>query len=276
MTDVVVNNYTSYKVPQMAPVAALIPMTVMFYTIRQYGLMRLKKSDKAENGKILSEVNMDKFINIMFFVYIIGGMLNFVAQYFLNRSPPKMISILLFSAFFFIIGVTLVIVKSLPIKASHKEFIFILIMLISILMIAVNFIDSASITVWAAPFIIVMLSVLFNNRLLIFMTSILILATQIYIWIKMPFAKVQVDGSDYLSRIIIFCITLWLAYFINRVYVQRLEENEAQVRFQRMVSQVSSDFVLVAESNLDEKIGKVLEIGGQYFEVDRTFFYDFH
>lgn len=164
LTDVVVNTYTSFKVPQMAPVIVLLPTITIFYAIKRYGLMELEKSDSAEPGKILSEVNMEKFILIMSLVYIIGGMLNFVAQYFFNQTPPNFNSILLFSFFFFIIAISLTIIKLLSIKAELKEIFFILIMLVSILLITINFIESASITVWAAPLIIVMLSVLFNKR----------------------------------------------------------------------------------------------------------------
>ncbi|ULO06903.1 EAL domain-containing protein [Paenibacillus sp. 19GGS1-52] len=272
MTDVIVNTYTSFTVPQMAPVIVLLPTTAIFYAIKRYGLMGQEKSDRAEPGKILSEVNMDKFINIMSFVYIIGGMLNFTAQYFFNQKLPNFNSVLLFSFFFFIIGAVLLIIKFLPMNADLKEFLFIFIMLVSILLIAINFIDSASITVWAAPFIIVMLSVLFNKRFMIFWVGVSILATQIYIWVRVPKAMVPVDGSDYLARIGILSITLWLAYFVNRVYIQRLEENEVQIRFQKMISQISGDFVKVTELDLDEKINKLLELSGEHFQVDRTFF----
>lgn len=272
ITDVIVNTYTSIKITQMAPVILLLPTTAIFYAIRRYGLMGMEKSDRAEPGKILSEVNMDRFIKIMSFVYIIGGMLNFASQYFFNQKVPHLHTVLLFSFFFFAIGAILTSIKFLPIKADFKDYIFILIMLASILLIAVNFIDSASITVWAAPFIIVMLSVLFNKRLMILWIGISILTTQIYIWARVPKAIVQVDGSDYLARIGIFCITLWLAYFVNRVYLQRLEDNEAQIRFQKMVSHISGDFVKVTESNLDEKINELLELSGRHFQVDRTFF----
>jgi diguanylate cyclase (GGDEF)-like protein len=156
--------------------------------------------------------------------------------------------------------------------ADLKEFMFILIMLASLLLIAVNFIESASVTVWAAPFIVVMLSVLFNRRLMIFWIGISILATQIYIWARVPKAIVQVDGSDYLTRIGILGITLWLAYFVNRVYIRRLEENEGQIRFQKMVSQISGEFVKVTEADLDDKINELLELCGEHFQVERTFF----
>lgn len=271
-TDVIVNTYASFKVPQLAPVIVLIPTTAIFYAIKRYGLMGLGKGDPAEPGKILSEVNMDRFIKIMSFVYIVGGMLNFVSQYFFNQLNPAFNSILLFSFFFFAIGAILSIIKLLKMKAELKESIFILIMLVSILLIAVNFIETASITVWAAPFIIVMLSVLFNNRLMILWIGIAILITQIYIWVKIPSTIVMVDGSDYLTRIGILGITLWLAYFVNRVYIQRLEDNEAQIKFQKLVSQISADFVKVTESDLDEKVSELLALSGEHFQVDRTYF----
>ncbi|WP_082452148.1 EAL domain-containing protein [Paenibacillus ihuae] len=272
LTDVIVNAYTTFKFIQMAPFILLLPTTAIFYAIKRYGLMSMEKSDRAEPGKILSEVNLDRFIKIMSFVSIIGGMLNFAAQYFFNQKAPHLHAVLLFSFFFFAIGALLTIIRILPIKADFKEYFFILIMLASILLIAVNFMNSSSITVWAAPFIIVMLSVLFNKRLMIFWIGISILTTQIFIWVKVPSAMVPVDGSDHLARIGILSITLWLAYFVNRVYLQRLEENEAQIRFQKMVSQISGDFVKVTESNLDEKIYELLELSGRHFQVDRTFF----
>ncbi|AIQ45050.1 hypothetical protein R70723_03370 [Paenibacillus sp. FSL R7-0273] len=271
-TDVIVNRYSSLKLPELAPVIVLIPTTAIFYAIKRYGLMGLGKSGRAEPGKILSEVNMDRFIKIMSFVYIIGGMLNFASQYFFNQMDPRFSTVLLFSLFFFATGFILTLIKHIPVNTDIKEYIFVLIMLASIILIAVSFIESASVTAWAAPFIIVMLSVLFNKRLMIYWIGIPILITQIYIWLRMPEAMVQVDGSDYLARIGILGITLSLAYFVNRVYIQRLEENEAQIRFQKMVARISGDFVKVAEDDLDEKINGLLELCGEHFQVDRAFF----
>ncbi|CAM4393673.1 EAL domain-containing protein [Paenibacillus typhae] len=271
-TDVIMNSYASVKVPQLAPVIVLLPTTAMFYAIKRYGLMGLGKKGKTEPGKILSDVNMDRFIKIMSFVYVIGGMLNFATQYFFNKQAPGFGSILLFSLFFFVTGLVLTIIKHVPVRADVKEYVFISIMLASILLIALSYIETASVTAWSAPFIVVMLSVLFNKRLMILWIGVPMLLTQIYIWVRMPEAMVQVDGSDYLARIGILGITLWLAYFVNRVYIQRLEDNEAQIRFQKLVARISGEFVKVSESDLDNKINELLELCGEHFQVDRTFY----
>ncbi|MEK5447722.1 EAL domain-containing protein [Paenibacillus sp. FSL R7-0331] len=271
-TDVIMNTYASVKLPQLAPVIVLLPTTAMFYAIRRYGLMGLGKSEKAEPGQILSNVNLDRFIKIMSFLYVIGGMLNFASQYFFNQQAPRFGFILLFSLFFFVNGLLLTLIKYIPAKKDVKEGVFIIIMLASILLIALSYVESASVTAWSAPFIIVMLSVLFNKRFMILWIGVPILITQIYIWVRMPEAMVQVDGSDYLARIGILGITLWLAYFVNRVYVQRLEDNEAQIRFQKLVARISGDFVKVSESDLDEKINELLELCGEHFQVERAFY----
>ncbi|WP_052380548.1 EAL domain-containing protein [Paenibacillus camerounensis] len=271
-TDVIMNTYASVKLPQLAPVIVLLPTTAMFYAIRRYGLMGLGKSEKAEPGKILSNVNLDRFIKIMSFVYVIGGMLNFASQYFFNQQAPRFGFILLFSLFFFVNGLLLTLIKYIPVKKNVKEGVFIIIMLASILLIALSYVESASVTAWSAPFIIIMLSVLFNKRFMILWIGVPILITQIYIWVRMPEAMVRVDGSDYLARIGILGITLWLAYFVNRVYVRRLEDNEAQIRFQKLVARISGDFVKVSESDLDLKINELLELCGEHFQVDRAFY----
>ena len=212
----------------MATIFILLPISAMFITINYYGLLGSLKNDRAEPGKILSEMRMDKFITIMAFIYIIGGLVNFFAQYFFNTFRPPLSVILLVTAYFLVTGIVLIMLKICALKEGVKEPIFVMVMLLSIIMITIAFENSASITVWAAPFIIVLLSVIFSRRFLILWTGSLILIAQLYIWIKSPFAAVQVDGSDYIARLVIFGITFWLAYYVNRVYVKRLEGNEKQ------------------------------------------------
>ncbi|MCB2290799.1 EAL domain-containing protein [Clostridium sp. CS001] len=272
ISDMIVNAYMSFRIPQMAPIIILIPVTAIFYAIKRYGLMNHEKIDKAIPGKILSKVSMGKFIKIMSLVFIIGGMLNFASQYFFCLTHPSLNSILLSSTFFFIIGIALQFIHLIPIKADFQEVFFITIVVISILIITINYIQTASITMWATPFVIIMLSVLLNKRLMFFGMGISILSMQVYIWVRLPSVMVQIDGSDYIGRIGILSITLWLAYFVNRIYIQRLEENENQFKFQEMVSKISANFVTVNESNLNKKINYLLKMSGEHFHMDRTYY----
>ena len=102
------------------------------------------------------------------------------------------------------------------------------------------------------------------------------LATQILIWTRKTArcAAAECDGS----RSLCCCFFLFLCgslFFINNLYIQRLKENDAQVRFQKLLSLISSSFVSSGEENAEEKFGDMLQACGEYFQVERahlTFF----
>lgn len=268
LTDIVINSYMEITIPQMSPVAILIPVLAIFYAIKRYGLMQpSNKNQTAEPGKILSEVNHSKFYQVMSMIYIIYGMLNFLSQYILNQTP--LMSTLLFSIILFMIGNILQVVLHMPRSNEFKDTVFIVLVSASIPLITLKFIEYASITVWATPIIFLMLSVVFNRRKMMIWLGVSILLTQIIVWIMAPIVIVQVDSTDYLIRIGMFCITLWIAFYVNRIYIRRLEENENQIEYLRMTSHISADFVNVTEANLDEKINKLLEESGTCFQVNR-------
>ena len=268
MTDIIVNSYMKISVPQMSPVVSLLPVAAIFYSIKRYALMGPTEINQtAEPGKILSEVNQSKFYQIMSMIFILGGMLNFISQYFFNHQP--IITVMVFSTILFTIGIILQIIRHIPRSGEIKDNAFVVLVSVSVPLITLNFIKYASITVWAAPIIFLMLSVIFNKRKMMLWLGISILLTQVCVWTTVPSAIVEVSGTDYIVRIGIFSITLWLAFYVNRIYISRLDENEAQINYLRMASHISADFVKVTESNLDEKINNLLAESGTCFQVDR-------
>jgi PAS domain S-box-containing protein len=68
-----------------------------------------------------------------------------------------------------------------------------------------------------------------------------------------------------------------LAERIGRI-VERLKAEKGllyQIRFQKMVAEISSDFIRVNDNNIDEKIRSMLERLGHFFNVDRTYLFLF-
>ena len=270
ITEIVVNTYTPFRIPQMAPIIALIPITAIYYAIKMYGLLAPEKSQETEPGKILNKAKHGQLYQIMSIMFVIGGLLNFASQYYFNA--PSFVSVLIFSMVLFIIGLVLQIIRIIPIKEELRDTFLMLVIAVSIPVITLRFIEFGSLTVWAAPFVFVMLSVVFNQRRMLYGICISILLTQIWVWIKVPTVMVQVDAADHIVRVSLFCITIWMAYYVNRIYVHRLEENEAQIRFQKMVSKISSDLITVNESNMEDKINLFLKMSGEHFQADHTCF----
>ena len=274
MTDIIVNSYMDISVPQLAPIASLIPISAIFYSIRRYGLMgRSEKNQTAEPGKILNEVNLSKFYQIMSVIFIAGGMLSFAVQYFFIHEP--IVKAMIFSVLLLTIGTVLQVVQKKLRNREIKDSILVILVAASVLLITLNYIDRASITVWAAPIIFLMISVVFNKWKMILWLGISILLTQIYVWIMAPSVMVQVNGISYAIRIVIICIILYLAFYVNRIYISRLEENEAQINYLKMASLVSADFVKVAEFNMDGKIEYLLKESGTCFQVERCSLFAF-
>lgn len=271
MTEFIINSFMDINVPQLAPVITLIPISVIFYLIKRHGFMRPTATNQTtEPGKILSEVNLSKFYKIMSMLYIFGGLVSFAAQYFLNREP--LMKSLIFSAVLLLIGNILQLIRLMTVSSETKNTLFAILVSISIPFITLYYSNYGSVSVWATPMIFLMLSVIFNGRKLITWLGISILATQIFSWIAMPSATVQVNSAAYIVRVAVLGITFGLAYYINRMYISRLQENEAQINYLRMASHISADFVKVTEFNLDEKIKHLLEDSGTSFQVDRCYF----
>lgn len=270
LTDNFLNLIINVDVPQMAVVITLIPIMSIVYSMLRYNLMGRETVNKAEPGKILSESSLVIFYDVLSMVFILGGILNFAALYFFFDTP--LLSVLYSSLILFIYGVVIRIIRHLPQESLFQETVLIILVSAVIPLILLRFIEGSGLTVWAIPFIFLMLSIVYNKRRMMYAITFSFLVTEIILWIINPVVMVQVDASDHIARIGIFGITFWLAYYVNKVYIERLKENESQISFQKMVLQISADFGKAAELNLDDKINAMLKLSGEYFHVDHAFF----
>lgn len=272
MTEVIINLFFPFKVPQIAPIIILIPISAIFYCIKRYGLIAQKgKNAVADEGHILSEVTRLKLYIYVTRTYTMAAFINFTAQYFSHREPLG--SILSFSATMLFIGILLEIIQSLKLNTNIRDVLSNIIMTASIPFIILKYMDTAAIYAWAAPIIFIMVSVAFKQSRMITLISIATLFTLLWIWIKTPITTVTFGNTDHIVRICIFAIALWIAHYINRVYLLRLKENEEQVKLQKLLSHISGSFVSVNKSNIDEMINNMLRLCGEHFKVDHTYLF---
>ncbi|QNU68219.1 EAL domain-containing protein [Ruminiclostridium herbifermentans] len=270
VTETIVNVYTSVQCPQLAPFLAVLPISVVCYVTKKYGLLIPKDNFVAEPGKILNKENKGRIHQIMSVSFFIGALLNFISQFYFNKREIS--SILFFSIFLIFVGILIQIIRKLPMKEDKRGLLFTATISLTVPIITFEYISTGSTTVWAAPFIFVMICVVFNKRQLLYALGISVIITQFIVWIKVPAVYVRVDGADYLVRIAFFGITILMAYYINQIYINRLKENENQIKFQKMISTISADLIGVNEFNIDEKIDSFLNYSGDYFDLDRIMF----
>ena len=269
MSAVFINTHSTYYVLPLPPVFCLLAVAAILYAIKRYGLMKPVKPQLAEPGKILSPDKIEKFYQVISLMFFFCGLLNFASLYYFEKE--SLTKALLCSGVLICFGLILQLIRQIPVMRKFKDTLFFLIIAAIIPLYTCQNMQSANITAWAAPVILVMLSVIFNDRRMMIWLGVSIILTQLWAWMKIPTATVQINGSDHFVRIAIYIIILWVAFYINRIYTQRLEENEDQIKFQKMVSRLSAAFLGIAYANQEDTVKELFNISADYFQLDRAY-----
>ena len=265
LTDLVNSSLLLLNIPQMAPIAFLIPLLGIYYSIRNYRFMNVTVDD---DEKILTESSRGKIVTFMGIGFIVSGILYFVTQHLIEhmaKLPGFILSALLTLFGFFVLAVERNIVKIKSIDTM-----FVMTAIITIPIIATHFIGYGGITVWAFPFVFLILSVLFNSTNLLIGTAAATILSQTMSWSLAPRVQVYVSSSDYLTRLVIFGICIWIAFYVNQIYIRRLKENAERNQYQRLISSVSSSCVAISESNKDQTIERLLQELNACFKTDQA------
>ena len=278
LTDMILNKHTELRVPQLASVITVIPLTAVFYCIIRYGLMREEKKRRAEPGVILSEYSLSRYYKFFSILHIVGGVCYFILQYYFMKSPLEITTsdILLSTGFGFLItGIIIWFIPLLFKKEKIRSIIFTIVVALSIPMITILFAPPGNTTVWVLPSLLVVLSIIYNKKILLFSIVVSFLFTQIYVWSKYPEIMVQIDKAEHIMRVFFISFISVIAFYVYRVYLSRLKENEKKVKLQKMVAEISTKFTTAKVDNIDDIIFDMLKISGSFSNADRAFIYMF-
>ncbi len=250
VTDLVNSTFWLLPIPQMAPVAFLIPNIAVNRSIRKYSLMVQPEDNDLEI--ILNDQTRARMLRFLSVGLLCGSAVYFATQHLIDGLP--LADVLPFTGLLFASGIAVLLLQRLNTKNRSLQNLLIGAAVVSIPTITLSFVRYASITVWAFPFIFIVLSMLFNNRRLLVGTSVTALLTQAIVWIHAPDMEVTVNASDYLARLGIFAMVIWIALYVNKVYVRRLKENADKNRYQKLISDISAQMVTINAENRQEKM----------------------
>lgn len=244
-----------------------VAILAMFYSIKKYKLVRMPPLNMDE--VILNKGNRTKIYNYLSGCFIAGSFLNIVSRYFIPEQAD-LITILSFSGLLLAIGFMIQIAQRVEPLKKYQNYIIMALIGLSIPVITFEFINIASPTIWAFPFILIIVALVYNNRIALVGITVSIFLTQILVFIIKPQAIVEINSSAYVARIGLFGIGVWVAFFVNKLYVQRLKQNADQLKIQKMISEFSTDFLNVNAINFEEKSAKWLRKSGAFFNIDRA------
>lgn len=269
-SDVVLINIAPDISIQMAPIWILLPIAAIYYSIRKYSFLGTKESNEEE--KILDSKTRARLNYYVAIIFYLGSMLAFLARYFPNtiKNPIIMKNTLTISVVLFVMGSTVLLLQLLKWQ-NIGDFLIISVVLLSIPVIILSFIQNSSITVWSIPLVLMIVSLVFNSRVPLILITIMSIITQVIVWIYGPIGSANVSEFDYLIRIGILLIAFRIGLVVNKIYVNKLKENSFQISLQKIVSDLSFEFIRINQNNLDDKIELLLELSGRFFNIDRSY-----
>ncbi len=268
LIDITFTTYMTEPLPQMSPLFILMPVWAMYHSARHYGLMNLGQTLDVE--MIASEEDRKNIFKNISLGFYMGAILAFSFQYlpYINQRDSfedTLLKILLLAG----TGVLINLIQRIK-SESIRENMTILVLVLSIPLITLQYLEYASITIWAYPMVIIISSIIFSKLNLLILSTGISIITQVAIWIVNPEMTVVVDKFDYVLRIIMFILIFSIGMYINRMYLAKIKENKYQIAFQEMASDISYRFVSLNQDNFDEQVDYLLEKIGVFFVVDRV------
>ena len=130
---------------------------------------------------------------------------------------------------------------------------------------------------WPAGVVLFIFLILLENNRVFILALIGAVATQIWTWYRHPQVNLTINSVDYISRIATYVAVLACVYFVNKVYISKLNIFKRQYKLQEIISKVSSAFVYskLNEAELAEKVSFLLKNLGEFFDVDRVYIFLF-
>ena len=264
--DVFLNTYSPLKVPQLASVFIIIPIGAFLYCLVRYGLMLPDVSRTAETGTVLSEVRRRQVYFLMGVASAAGGTANLLLYFIWKADLEAMVPM---SFVMFGCALLVMFLPSLPIEPATQDKLLAAVSGIFVLLMF-NFtkdLNGADI-VWSFPLLLMVLACVFSRSWLLVTVAAAGIATQTWLWVTAPTKELTIGPFEHMSRLLVYGFAAFCAFIVNRIYTERLSENEEQARMQSIISRISSKLAVANSENLDELVTEALETAGVLYGAD--------
>ena len=270
LTDVIFRSSMQEIGPQLGVVFAILPVFSVLYSVKKHGIMRPGNLfvDRM-NGRVLSYEKRAGIYSILATVMIVGSFVYLLADYLLVRSSIS--SVILLSFFLFSLGIYIGILPSLNLSEKAQDLQLGLAMaVLTPLLTLYLYRDEYNNVIWALPIVLMIITTVFHNKSILIAIFVSAVVFESILFFSDTTIYSELSRSDYNQRIVLYFVTAGLVNFISIIYRQRLIENERQTDIQRQISTISSSFINVNESTLNDKIDSILHQSGVYLNMDRA------
>lgn len=270
VSEMLANTHLPFKIPSIAPIIILLPVMTFAYSIKKYGFTAAGASKKNQDASvILSDYSHATFVRYIAAVYLSVSLINLFLTLFYQS---ELLNEMLFSSICVGLGLVIYGLSFSGWPTIRQDRVLTVILMVSVPMTLSHYQENPlSNALWTVPLILMMMTIIFNYKKMLGIIAGASLITEIILWWQIPEQTVHVGSVNYLSRIALYGIGIVLAAYINRIYIDRLKENDQRVRFQKMITRITTNFVAVTEKNFDEKVADLLKRSGSLIAADRAY-----
>ncbi|MBI4857386.1 MAG: EAL domain-containing protein [Acetobacterium woodii] len=268
-SEMLANNLLSYKIPSIAPILILIPVMAFAYDIWKYKLLMPEVENKTVKlSEILSNDAHLALFRYIAIVFVVISILN-LGHFFFH--PTVLWRGMLISTINLALGLCIYSLPFSGLSTPNQDRIMTMILAVAIPLALFKPLDNLANTVWCIPLVFMMTTIIFNRKKMFALFALVTLISGIIILFWKPDQGILIGTPDYLARLFICLVAILLAGYTNRIYIARLKENDRQIGFQKMISQVTTHFVSVSASNFEKKVGDLLKTSGEFTNSDRAY-----
>lgn len=267
--DIVLPLFLSVPLPQLVPLFIIMPVWSMYYAAKEYGI--LEKNQISHTEMIVTTQDKKRIFRNLSRIFYLGAFITLISQYPSRMNQDNFLETPLLQFLILIsLGIAISLMQNIK-NENYREKITIFILVGSIPLITLQYVNYGGATVWIFPLIILISSIIFSKLTLLVSITIAAIFTQIYMWIIRPAVNITINKYDYISRIGTFIIAFLIGLYMNKLYVSKIKENKHQITFQKMVSDILFEFVSIDQENYENKIYFLLTKIGIFFEVDKVY-----
>ncbi|MDD2217920.1 MAG: diguanylate cyclase [Eubacteriales bacterium] len=266
LTDVI-PIFLGIRIPQVSAIFAILPAVAVAYSIKHHGFLRSEIQN--QNELILNESAYNNIYKYIALLCAVGAVIIPIAQKLLYDSL-LLVPTIMFSTILILTAGSIFLFQIKRVDNVAKGVALVAGLSLTIPLGTLGLTSNIKTSMWALIFLFFIIFMLFNRRTILIAVLTTSILTQMVLWAAAPNFIVKVDGLDYVIQITVIAIAAILALYVNKIYVQRLKENANQIGIQKLIAQISHDFVSVNERNFNEKTMNMLKQCGSFIGSDKA------
>jgi diguanylate cyclase (GGDEF)-like protein len=256
--------------PQLTVVLLLAPTIMLFSVLKKSGLIRkYKKTFRLQEPSEDLTDDRSRLFKTATIVFEAGSALSFLVGYFsmkhdLGREIFLAASLLL-------MGIAVRAIPFMTKKKTVQDTIFLAISTLGLLYFYVSNRATGALTIWAVYIVFLLFTVILDSAIHAYSFMVLSVIVQIVFWLVHPEVSVVIDGSEYLTRIILIVLSFIIVRYLTNEYASKIKGFQRLAKEQETLEKISSSFISINRENVHEKIDEMMETAVEILEFSHAF-----